>query len=83
MERRYPGEGHQAINAFNYTEVPIITTLAREFAVFDQWFCDVPGIYNKLTQSQAQPNQTATTASPEPPTEKPSTTLTKPSWATQ
>jgi phospholipase C len=43
MEGRYKGEGHQAINMFNYTEVPIISTLAREFAVFDQWFADVPG----------------------------------------
>ena len=43
MEKNHPSQGFQAINMFNYTEVPIITTLAREYAVFDRWFCDHPG----------------------------------------
>lgn len=43
MERLYPGKGFQTINMFNYTAVPVISTLAQEFALFDQWFAAVPG----------------------------------------
>ena len=35
MEKYYSKQGFQAINMFNYTEVPILSTLAREYALFD------------------------------------------------
>lgn len=42
-ERILPGEGHLAMACFNATSLPVLTTLAQEFAVFDQWFSSVPG----------------------------------------
>jgi phospholipase C len=31
------------VNMFDETNAPIINTLAKEFAVFDKWFCSIPG----------------------------------------
>jgi phospholipase C len=31
------------ISMFDSTTAPIINTLAKEFAVFDRWFCSIPG----------------------------------------
>ncbi len=38
--------GHNAsnpISMFDTTSAPIINTLAKEYAVFDHWFCSIPG----------------------------------------
>ena len=36
-------DGYSVImQAFENDQVPVLTTLAKEFAVFDNWFCDVP-----------------------------------------
>ena len=40
----YPGrEGASVMHMFQEDDVPVISTLAREFALFDQWHCSVPG----------------------------------------
>jgi phospholipase C len=31
------------VSMFDIVSAPIINTLAMEFAVFDNWFCSVPG----------------------------------------
>ncbi|KAJ3114505.1 hypothetical protein HDU96_002019 [Phlyctochytrium bullatum] len=38
-----PNIARQAIDGYNPKNVPITTALAEEFAVFDRWFCSVPG----------------------------------------
>jgi len=44
--QKYVGQGgipDHVIGAFNPKDIPITATLAQEFAVFDRWFCSVPG----------------------------------------
>jgi len=43
LERNSPGTGWSAISMFSNDTAPIMNTLANEFAVFDRWFCSVPG----------------------------------------
>jgi phospholipase C len=31
------------MSMFNSTSVPVISTLAQEFALFDHWFASIPG----------------------------------------
>lgn len=33
------------MSCFNEKTVPVISTLAKEFAIFDKWFSSVPGIF--------------------------------------
>lgn len=40
------GDGGMVMRGFTSDKVPIITTLANEFALFDRWFCSVPGPTN-------------------------------------
>lgn len=40
---RVGGDPLECMGAFNPDDVPIHTALAMEFAVFDRWFCSVPG----------------------------------------
>ncbi|WP_264010302.1 alkaline phosphatase family protein [Mycolicibacterium flavescens] len=35
--------GQEIMRCFSPDQVPILTTLAREFAVCDRWFCSMPG----------------------------------------
>jgi phospholipase C len=42
-EKRAPGRGHKALRCFDPRMVPVLSTLALEFAVCDRWFCSVPG----------------------------------------
>jgi phospholipase C len=42
-ERLSPGHGPQALQCFIPNRLPILATLAKEFAVCDHWFCSVPG----------------------------------------
>jgi phospholipase C len=42
-ERLAPGRGNKVMRCFDPQMVPVISTLAREFAVCDHWFCSVPG----------------------------------------
>lgn len=34
---------HTPVDMFTETTAPIINTLAKEYAVFDSWFCSIPG----------------------------------------
>lgn len=38
-----PLNGPNVISMFDMKSAPIINTLAQEFAVFDKWFCSLPG----------------------------------------
>lgn len=38
-----PAQGPVVMRCFDPGEIPVLATLAREFAVFDRWFCSVPG----------------------------------------
>jgi phospholipase C len=42
-DRHNPGQGSLALQCFTPDKVPVLSTLAREFAVCDHWFCSVPG----------------------------------------
>lgn len=44
MEGKEPTEDiyKQIMQCFDPKSIPVLTTLAREFAVFDHWFCSVP-----------------------------------------
>jgi phospholipase C len=43
-ETKYnPGRGGLALGCFTPDRLPVLATLAREFAVCDHWFCSVPG----------------------------------------
>jgi phospholipase C len=43
-ETKYnPGRGALALSCFTPDRLPILATLAQEFAVCDHWFCSVPG----------------------------------------
>lgn len=42
-ERLKPGDGARALECFTPDELPILATLAKEFAVCDHWHCSVPG----------------------------------------
>lgn len=37
-----PAEARQIMGSFSTEMLPVLSTLAREFAVFDSWFCAVP-----------------------------------------
>jgi phospholipase C len=37
------GHGHKVMRCFDPRQVPVISTLAREFAVCTRWHCSVPG----------------------------------------
>ena len=37
------GNGHDAMRCFAPSHVPVLSGLAKAFAVCDQWFCSVPG----------------------------------------
>jgi phospholipase C len=37
-----PDQYGMIMQCFTPTQVPVLTTLAREFAVFDHWYCSVP-----------------------------------------
>lgn len=41
--RYNPGHGALAMGCFTPDRLPVLATLAREFAVCDHWFCSVPG----------------------------------------
>lgn len=43
---RYGEDGLTEMSSFLPDEVPIITTLANEFALFDNYFCSYPGCTN-------------------------------------
>jgi phospholipase C len=43
QEKNEPGTGAQVLSCFNHSSVPIISTLAQEFAIFDRWYSSVPG----------------------------------------
>ncbi len=38
-----PGHGDKIMRCFKESEIPVLSTLAREFAVCSNWFCSVPG----------------------------------------
>ncbi len=38
-----PGQGALALGCVSPERLPVLSTLAREFAVCDHWFCSVPG----------------------------------------
>ncbi len=38
-----PGKGATVMRCFTPERLPVLSTLAREFAVCDHWFCSVPG----------------------------------------
>lgn len=40
---RSPGNGPVVLRGFRPEQVPVLSTLAREFAVCTRWFCSVPG----------------------------------------
>ena len=41
--RRAKGRGEKVLRCFNPEMVPVLSTLAREYAVCDHWFCSLPG----------------------------------------
>lgn len=41
--RYNPGHGALALGCFTPDRLPVLATLAQEFAVCDHWFCSVPG----------------------------------------
>ncbi len=38
-----PGHGAEALHCFQPGQLPVLATLAQNFAVCDHWFCSVPG----------------------------------------
>jgi phospholipase C len=42
-EQQIKGSGVRAMDCFNSKTVPVISTLAKEFALFDMWFASHPG----------------------------------------
>lgn len=42
-DERYPGNGHEIMRCFAPQMVPVLSTLAQEFAVCCRWFASVPG----------------------------------------
>jgi phospholipase C len=38
-----PGRGHKVMRCFDPQMVPVLSTLALEYAVCDRWFCSLPG----------------------------------------
>jgi phospholipase C len=41
--QQHAGDGAQVMACFDYGQVPFITSLAREFALFNFWFSSLPG----------------------------------------
>ena len=39
-------QGMEAVNYYNPNELPVLTTLAEEFVLFDRWFASIPGPTN-------------------------------------
>jgi phospholipase C len=44
-ETHEKGWGEKIMSCFNPETVPVISTLATEFALFDKWFASVPGLH--------------------------------------
>eukprot|EP01083_Nonionella_stella_P237600 833356_1 len=57
--------GSIIMQCFNQTSLPIMSTLAQQFAIFNSWYCDVPGptepnrLYSWMATSQGLGNDDA------------------------
>lgn len=44
-EAKSKGWGPAVMSSFNEKTLPVLTTLANEFAVFDHWYASIPGLF--------------------------------------